>query len=159
MKLRASLLEAIRKIAKIVNNIDEWMVVGSFSCHMQGMETWDPQDIDILTTEKGYKIFKEKLGKIDYQEEEKSRDNFSWIELNTKINDEKISIFYEKGPEKIYTPYLLAGCTKKVVSDNSSYNCLWLEKEVEGYRKAGRIQKAKEIEDYLKKEKWKVHKS
>ena len=145
-------LDTLKFVAKVIPPNCSWMVVGSMSCRLQGMD-WDPNDVDILTTKKDFSVFKKKLAQ--YLVKKKIEEKKGLVEQEFLINDVVISVFYEFNSGIVYTPFLKQGFIKMSLIDGVKVPLLWLEKEAKAYRKANRLKKAQvkaqAIEKHLKR--------
>lgn len=152
--------EKIKEALKIVcrklkgKNID-WVLVGSTNLALQGVDV-SPHDIDILTDEKGAFSINELLRdyevrKVEYKESE----NLASYLGEFRIDDIKVEVMGDlriKRPDGTWYKELVIRGAKNAKIGEMEVPLYPLEKELEGYKILGRVEKVREIERTLRRE-------
>ena len=139
---------------KLINSNINWVLTGSFSFAIRGLET-NIGDIDIQTDSNGAyeveKLFKDYIHKkVEYKQSENIRSYFGSL----RINDINIEIMgdIEKKLDNIWTEPPNLKFLKEIVNfEGMSIPVLSLEYEADAYLKMGRNEKAKKIKELIKK--------
>lgn len=140
--------ETILSISEKLDNLP-YAFIGSINLYLQGLEV-SPRDIDILTTPEGIKEIDERLKKSRtreiYFDETNGRNSFRSF---YRINDIEIEVLGNVNNE----------CRRTDCLDNRIFvtfhgrqtPCIPLSEEVCAYRKMGREDKVKMIEEFMQK--------
>lgn len=140
---------------KLKDKSIDWVLVGSTNLALQGVDV-TPHDIDILTDEKGAFSISELLGdhevrKVEYKESE----NLASYLGEFRIDGIKVEVMGDlkiKRPDGTWYRELVIRGAKKAKVGEMEVPLYPLEKELEGYKILGRVEKVREIEKALRRE-------
>lgn len=153
-------MEERLNVLKLIDNILEnhlWILTGSTSLSLQGVDV-EAKDIDILTDENNALIIDEKLekyciDKMNYSSTEKIRSYFGRYMINS-IEIEVMGDLQHCLESGEWSELTEIKTKRRLIQiDGLQIPVLSLEDELEGYKKMGRLGKAKLIEDALSKQK------
>lgn len=155
MFIKQELIEVSKIIYnKLINSNINWVLTGSFSFAIRGLET-NIGDIDIQTDSNGAyeieKLFKDHIHKkVEHKQSENIRSHFGSL----LINDITIEIMgdIEKKLDNIWIEPPNLKVLKEIINfEGMSIPVLSLEYEADAYLKMGRNEKAKKIKELIKK--------
>lgn len=134
------MIEKLKTLAKLLNKKNiKWALIGSLSLKLQGINSLNPRDIDIITEDisKFQEIFPKKTEIKEFtsllsSKTKRIKANIKSIELD--IIEEKIN------NKDIITNYI----------NNIPIPCMKLETQLLRYKKMNREEKVKLISDFLK---------
>jgi hypothetical protein len=155
MFIKQELIEVLKIIYnKLINSNINWVLTGSFSFAIRGLET-NIGDIDIQTDSNGAyeieKLFKDYIHKkVEYKQSENIRSRFGSLRING-INIEIMGDI-EKKLDNMWTEPPNLKVLKEIVNfEGMNIPVLSLEYEADAYLKMGRNEKAKKIKELIKK--------
>jgi len=146
---------ALKIIISLVENSNiKWALTGSTSLALYGVDV-EPKDIDILTDEKGAKLFDNLLSeycvmKSVYSETDKIRSFFG----KYKINDIDIEVMGDiqiKRADGTWSDIGELDDINIALHQGIKIPQLYLESELKGYENLGREDKVKKIKEQLEK--------
>jgi len=148
--------EALKIVCKKLKGKSiDWVLVGSTNLALQGVDV-TPHDIDILTDEKGAFSINELLRdyevrKVEYKESE----NLASYLGEFRIDGIKVEVMGDlriKRPDGTWYKELVIRGAKNANIGETEVPLYPLEKELEGYKILGRVEKVREIEKTLRRE-------
>ena len=142
--------EVLSHISDRLEEDTDWAVIGSCNMLLHGMEV-EPNDVDIITTSDGIRVFENKFSHLVKKPLE-VQDNFGEessesLKLVLEIGGVEVEVIGE-GPEGSYIERGLER-RENVRMDGGEFPCIPLETDAEAYRLMGREEKAERIREFL----------